>query len=163
MVWKPFRFQRRNRWTPRRNNLRRNKKPGNSGFFNACRSAQSLISGFSLGSLGGPQSAHFFRISQQWPIDLDAIALLNPSSIRISNHFAEDPQRTALQIQLRKFSINTGRHQRRTHRRTFGNTGYTQNLTINRRIHHFDFDHRLNHASAWRAGRTRPPAYWPPD
>jgi hypothetical protein len=36
MVWKPFRFRHQSRWTPRRNNLRRNKKPGNSGFFIAC-------------------------------------------------------------------------------------------------------------------------------
>lgn len=64
MVWKPFRFQRQNRWTPRRNNLRRNKKPGNSGFFIACRLASLLISRLGLGSLGGAQTAHFFRISQ---------------------------------------------------------------------------------------------------
>lgn len=64
MVCKPFRFRHQNRWTPRRNNLRRNKKPGKSGFFIACGSAQSLISGFSLGGFGSPQSTHLFRISQ---------------------------------------------------------------------------------------------------
>ena len=63
MVWKPFRFQRQNRWTPRRNNLRRNKKPGNSGFFIAWRSTTLLVSRLGFGSLGGTQTAHLFRIS----------------------------------------------------------------------------------------------------
>lgn len=32
MVWKPFRFRHQSRWTPRRNNLRRNKNPEIPGF-----------------------------------------------------------------------------------------------------------------------------------
>ena len=73
-----------------------------SGFFIAWRLTGSLIPGFGLGSLGGAQPANLFRIGQQRPVNLDAIPCLNRTTVRISDHFAEDPHRAIGQIQLRK-------------------------------------------------------------
>lgn len=163
MVWKPYRFRHQNRWTPRRSNARGNKKPGHSGFFIACRLAQSGITCLCLGSLGRTQASNLFGIRQQRPVNFDAIAGLNSTRLRVSHDFAKNPQRTFRQIQLRKL----GRDARFVHRRPNANAlidaDRTQNLPINRRVHHFYIDHRLNRASAWRAGKKHPPADWPPD
>ncbi len=64
MVLKPFRFRRLSRWTPRRSNVRGNKKPGISGFFIACDLLVLLISRLGFGSLGRPQAPNLFRIRQ---------------------------------------------------------------------------------------------------
>lgn len=163
MVWKPYRFRHQNRWTPRRSNARGNKKPGHSGFFIACRLARSNIPRLCLGSFRRAQASHFFRISQKWSIYFDPIARLHSARIRVSHDLAKNPQRTFRQIQLRKLCI----HCRCLHCRANGHAlidgDRTQNLPINRRVHHFYLDHRLNRASAWRAGRKHPPADWPPD
>ena len=163
MVWKPFRFQHQSRWTPRRNNLRRNKKPGNSGFFIVCRLAFSLISSFRLGSLGCAQAPYLFRVSEQRAINLNTIPRLNQANLRIGNHFAKDPQRAIRQIQLGKRLTDARDEHRSPYCRTFSHTDGTQNLTINGRIYDLYLDHRLNHASVWHAGRTRPPEYSQPD
>lgn len=163
MVWKPFRFQRQSRWIPRRNNLRRNKKPGNTGFFIACRLAFSKIFCFSLGSLGRTQAPHLFRIGKQWSVNLNAIPRLNDSSVRVGNYFAEDTQRALRQIQFGKLGTDTRCEHCSSNRHSLRHTGRTQDLTINGRVHDLYLDHRLNHASAWHADRTHPPAYSPPD
>lgn len=163
MVWKPFRFRHQSRWTPRRNNLRRNKKPGNSGFFIVWRLAYLKISGFCLSRFGCTQASNFFRISEQRAINLNALACLNHPRVWIRHYLAENPQRTFRQIQLRKLFSNPRSEHRSTHCRAICHADRAQNLAINRGIHHFYLDHRLNHASAWRAGRTHPPTCWQPD
>lgn len=158
MVWKPYRFRHQSRWTPRRSNRRGNKKPGHSGFFIACRLVCSRIACFGLGSLGRAQTSNFFGISQQRSINFDPVARLNRARIRVSHDLAKNPQRALRQIQLRKLCRDARCVHRRPNADSFSNADRTQNLPINRRVHDFYLDHRLNHASAWRAGRKHPPA-----
>jgi len=148
MVWKPYRFRHQNRWTPRRSNTRGNKKPGHSGFFIACRLARSGIARLGHGSLGRAQTSNFFRISQQRTINFDAIACLNSTRIRVSHDFAKNPQRTFRQIQLRKLCIHSRCLRCRANGHALIDADRTQKLPINRRVHHFYIDHRLNRASA---------------